>query len=695
MKPSRVLLCTALLAVALLSSCQPQPADGPFPEAGKVRIIRDSYGVPHIYAADEGDLLYGLGYACASDRPEQIFATVLTTHGRLAELWGEGALQNDLMMRLFRLRPLAEEKTASLENDKLSLLQAYCDGVNAALQERRDTLPEWVTSLEPVDVVAIALMVNIDFALLSRDSPVADMRRSGIGSNQFAVAPQRSASGHAMLSIDPHLMFNGTYRWTEAHLVTEDYQTVGAVIPGLPLVGLGHNGKVAWSTTVNYPDLGDAYAEEINPDNPAQYRGPTGWLDFERWTETFRIKTADGFEEQTRECLASRHGPVVAVAEGKAYAVKIAGLGEIGIIDQYMALARADDVNDVIEAFRTPGFNMQNVVSADTEGNIAYLYNTLCPWRDPGVEWDKVLPPNDPRAEWGKYISFDELPKVVNPESGWLQNCNDSPWYVTENSGIVAEELPNRLCTIDRLGDRGRKLTELLSADDSITYDEMFAYAGDTEVLRARLWVPALLDGYDRFAGRMSLAGTETEEAIELLRGWDYHCDADSTAMALFFTWWERGNFSSIDDASQISDDIKQKQMIELGAAAAELKAAHGRLDVPWGDVLRLRHGDKTWPLSGGGIFSVLRAAYVRRGGDGMYVSQGASYQMVVEMTPVPVARSCFPFGVSEDPSSPHFSDMTELYSRMEYKPVWFTLEDVEANAESTVELEVKSNSEQ
>ena len=695
MKPFPLPLLIAILAAALLMSCQPQPADNSLPETGSVKIIRDSYGVPHIYAADEHDLLYGLGYATASDRAKQIFATVLTTHGRLAELWGQTALKNDVMMRLFRLRRLAEDKTASLDADKLGLLQAFCDGVNAAVEEQRDSLPDWVTTLAPVDVVAIALMVNIDFALLSRDSPVADMRRSGIGSNQFAVAPARSTNGHAMLSIDPHLMFNGTYRWTEAHLVTKDYEIVGAVIPGLPMVSLGHNGKVAWSLTVNYPDLGDAYAEQINPDNPAQYRGPTGWLDFERWSETFKIRTADGFEEQIQECLATHHGPVVSVAEGKAYAAKIAGLGEIGILDQFMDLARANTVNDVIEAFRTPGFNMQNVVSVDTEGNIAYLYNTLCPWRDTAIEWDKVLPPNDPRAEWGKYISFDELPKLVNPESGWLQNCNDSPWYVTENSGIVAGELPNRLCTIDLLGDRGRKLTELLSADDSVTFEEMIAYANDTEVLRARLWVPALLDAYDKFRQRMSLEGTETEEAIELLRGWDHHCDADSTAMALFFTWYARGELNGISDASQITDDIKQKQMIELGAAAAELKAAHGRLDVPWGEVLRIRHGEKSWPLSGGGVFSVLRAAYVRRGGEGMFASQGASYQMVVEMAPVPVARSCFPFGVSEDPASSHFSDMTELYSRMEYKPVWYSPEDVEANAESTVVIEVKRQPEE
>jgi acyl-homoserine-lactone acylase len=208
----------------------------------------------------------------------------------------------------------------------------------------------------------------------------------------------------------------------------------------------------------------------------------------------------------------------------------------------------------------------------------------------------------------------------------------------------------------------------------------MIAYVTDTVVLKARLWVPALLGAAERHP---DLADGAAGEALELLRGWDYHADSDSTAMTLFFAWYSRGDLSSIRDSSGITEDILQKQLIELGAAAAELQAKYGSLEVPWGDILFLRHGGQEFPLSGGGIFDVLRQAWGTREGGRLSVHGGSSYTMVVELSPTPKAVSCFPFGVSENPASPHFADITKLYSQKRLKPVWFTPEDVEAHAES------------
>ena len=691
MKNAGILLTAAVTALLSLIYCQPGPEAELYPEAGEVRIVRDDHGVPHIYALNERDLMYGFGYAVAADRAKQIFTSVLTSEGRLAELAGENALENDQAVRMFRLRKLAEEKLAGLSDEDLQLLEYYCAGVNDLVEVQRERLPSWVTSLRPVDVLAMSLMVNLDFALMSSNSPNADMRRTGVGSNQFAVAPGRSESGYALLSLDPHLPFDGMYRWTEVHLSTPDLSVVGAAIPGQPMIALGHNGKVAWSLTVNFPDLADVFAEEINPGNPAQYRTPEGWAEFEEWSETFRIKTGDGFREESVTLRATRHGPVIRVANGVAYAASIAGLGEAGVLKQFYDVNRAASVEELFEAFRTPGLNLQNVVAADIEGNIGYLYNALSPERSPELDWSKAVPGADPRAEWGDYVAFDDLPKIINPGSGWLQNCNNSPWYVTENSGIEAAALPNRLCTADRLGDRAARLSELLAADDSVTFEEMIAYATDTTVMKAGLWVPALLEAAERHP---DLASGSTGDALEILRRWDQRADADSAAMTIFYGWYTRGNLNAIRDKSQISDDILQKQLIELGAAAVDLHDTFGSLDVPWGKILYLRHGEDEYPLSGGGVFDVIRSAWGRAEGPRLRVSRGSSYQMVVEMAEVPVARSCFPFGISEDPASPHFADMTKLYSRMEYKPVWFTPEDVKANAESTVEIEVKTATE-
>jgi len=619
MKRLMLLLFAVGVAGFALLNCLPSENTTAFPEEGTVRIVRDTYGVPHIYAANETEMMYGFGYALACDRARQIFTTVLTTHGRLAELWGEAALENDKMVRMFRLRALAEAGLDKLNPDTLKLIEAYCSGINAALVEHRADLPQWITRIEPVDVLAIAMMVNLDFALISRDSPFADLRRSGVGSNQFAVAPSRSAGGHALLSIDPHLMFKGMYRWTEAQLCNPDYSVVGAVLPGLPVVVLGHNGKVAWSMTVNFPDLSDVYVEKINPDDHGQYLAPDGWRDFSEWSETFRIKTSDGFREETQTFRASHHGPVIKTTDRAAYAARIAGLGEPGVVKQILDIPRATTVMEALDAFRTPGLNLQNIVVADTAGNIGYLYNALSPQRDSALDWSKAVPGADPRAEWGDYVPFEQLPRIINPAGGWLQNCNNSPWYVTENSGIAAGELPNRLCTVDILGDRGKRLRELLAADDNITFEEAMAYASDSHVLRARLWVPAMLEAAGRYP---DLAGGTTGEALNLLRSWDLRCDADSAGMTLFFSWYSRGNLGRITDRSQITEDIVQKQLIELGAAAAELESTFGRLDVPWGEVQRLRHGENTYPV--GGWTLALRNAWGRRNGPFLSVYGGS-----------------------------------------------------------------------
>jgi acyl-homoserine-lactone acylase len=680
-KKALILFAALSAAALLLVSCNQTAETALFPEPGKVKIVRDDFGVPHIYAANEKDLMFGFGYTVAQDRCRQIFASVLTTEGRLAELNGETALPNDQMVRMFRLRKLASEALPSLSPDQLNLLRSYCSGVNAFIEENRQSLPDYVTTLEPDDVLAMELMINLDFALMSHDSPMADLRRTGVGSNQFAVAPARSASGHALLCLDPHLPFDGMYRWTEAQLCTPQLSVIGAVIPGLPIIGLGHNGKIAWSLTVNYPDLSDLFAEEIDPADPSRYRTADGWSAFEQRNETFKIKTDDGFREETTTFLASAHGPVIKIENGVAYAARVAGLGEPGILKQFYDINHAASVQQAIEAFRTPGFNLQNLVTADTAGNIGYLYNALIPQRTTELDWSKAVPATDPRAQWGPYIPFDELPRIINPASGWLQNCNNSPWYVTTDSGIDPAALPNRLCTIDILGDRGARLTELLSADDSIEFEEMIAYATDTMVLKARLWVPALLEAAQRHP---ELAGGPTADALNILRDWNYHADSDSTAMTLFYAWYGRGDLSSIRQASDITEDILQMQLIELGAAAADLCSSYGSLDVPWGKILFFRHGEHEFPLSGGGIFNVLRQAWGTPEGQRLSVRGGSSYTMIVELSPTPRAVSCFPCGVSEDPASPHFADITKLYSEKRLKPVWFTPEEVLAHSEST-----------
>jgi acyl-homoserine-lactone acylase len=660
----------------------------PFPEAGKVRIVRDSFGLPHIFAANEPDAMYGLGYATAEDRLNQIFTTLFTAAGRSTELaGGANNLQSDILFRSFRFKKRAEEIFNDMKPELRKLAVQYCRGISDFIEEHREKIPAWITDFEPSDMISIAFLMN---AKESFNDLQGDVWRGQRGSNHFAVSPSRSASGYALLSMDSHEPFSGPTAWYEAQISTPEFSVVGAVIPGLPIITMGHNGKIAWHTTNNDPDLADVYKFKINPDNANEYLSHDGWKTFSEWEETFRIKTKDGFQEQKKTIRKTHVGPVLQVQDGYAYAVRFIEFDSPTFFEQAYKRTKATSVNGYLEIMRMPGMSMWNHTIADSEGNIGYLYNALCPRRNPELDWSKPVAGEDPRSEWMGYIPFDDLPKLINPESGWIQNSNDSPGFVTENSGIEEDSLPVRLVEYKRFGDRGKRLSELLKNDDSVTFEELFSFATDTLVWKARLWVPLILDAHKRFGKEISSSGGSLDEAVNLLRTWDFRCEADSNAMALFQLSYLRARLDRMNPAREFKEDDLKTLLKHVDEAAAELKNSFGRMDIPWGKIHYLSHGGIEYPIGGGSSsLSTPRACFTRVVDGRLQVVGGSSYHMVVEMSPHPKALSCFPLGASEDPKSPHYSDITAIYARKEYKPVWFVWEDLSRHIESDMTLDV------
>ncbi len=660
----------------------------PFPEAGKVRIVRDTYGLPHIFAANEEDAMYGIGYATAEDRLNQIFTTMYTAEGRLTELSGSADdLQSDVLFRSFRFKHRAEELFNDMKPEFRDLAVYYCKGIDDFIQQNREKVPDWITGFEPGDMMAIAFLMN---ARESFDDLRGDVWRGQRGSNHFAVAPSRSASGYALLSMDSHEPFSGPTAWYEAQLSTPEFSVIGAVIPGLPIITMGHNGKIAWHTTNNDPDLADVYKFKINPDDGMQYLSYDGWKKFSEREETFRIKSGDGFREEKKTIKETHVGPVLEVRDGYAYAARIIDFDSPTFLEQAYDRTKAGSVKEYFEIMRLPGLSMWNHTIADSKGNIGYLYNALCPKRNPELDWSRPVSGEDPRSEWMGYIPFEDLPKIINPESGWLQNCNDSPGYVTENSGIDEDSLPVRLVEHKWFGDRGRRLSELLAGDDSVTFEEMLAFATDTLVWKARQWVPHILEAYERFGGELSSQETSLRDAVNLLRTWDFHCEADSNVMALFQLLYLRARLDRQNPGRTFLDDDLKKLLKVVDAAAAELKKNFGLMDIPWGRIHFLRHGGKEYPLGGGSSsLPTPRACFTRVDDGRLRVVGGSSYHMVVELSPTPRALSCFPLSASEDPKNPHYSDITEIYARKEYKPVWFTWDDLSQHVESDRTLDV------
>ncbi len=688
MKNLRAISIFSAIFFLLVVQSQEAAKSSPFPEAGKVRIVRDTYGLPHIFAAKEPDAMYGLGYATAEDRLNQIFTTMYTAEGRLTELTGEkGSLESDILFRSFRFKQRAAELFKEMKPEFRKLAAQYCRGISDFIQQNREKVPDWITDFAPSDMMAIAFLMN---ARESFNDLRGDVWRGQRGSNHFAVAPSRSASGHALLSMDSHEPFSGPTAWYEAQVSTPGFSVIGAVIPGLPIIAMGHNRKIAWHTTNNNPDLADIYKFKIDPDDGREYLSHDGWKTFTEREETFRIKSGDGFREEKKTIKETHVGPVLEVKDGYAFAARIIEFDSPTFLEQAYNRTKAKSVKEYFEIMRMPGLSMWNHTIADSEGNIGYLYNALCPKRNPELDWTRPVSGEDPRSDWMGYIPFDDLPRVINPKSGWLQNSNDSPGFITENSGIEEERLPVRLVEIKWFGDRGKRLSELLAADESVTFEEMLAYATDTLVWKARQWVPHILEAYERFGKELSSERSSLDEAVRLLRSWDFRCEADSKAMSLFQLLYLRASLNRENPDRAFSEE-KQKTILRiLEATVAEMKKNFGRIDIPWGKVHYLRHSGREYPLGGGSSsLPTPRACFTRVEGGRLRVVGGSSYHMIVELSHEPQALSCFPLGASEDPDSPHYSDITEIYARKEYKPVWFTWDDLSRHIESDITLDV------
>jgi acyl-homoserine lactone acylase PvdQ len=632
--------------------------------------------------------MYGLGYATAEDRLNQIFTTMYTAEGRLSELTGgEDNLESDILFRSFRFKQRADVLFKEMKPQFRELAVYYCQGIDDFIKEHRDKVPAWITSFEPSDMMAIAFLMN---ARGSFNDLQGDVWRGQRGSNHFAVAPSRSASGHALLSMDSHEPFSGPTVWYEAQVSTPEFSVVGAIIPGLPIITMGHNGKIAWHTTDNNPDLADVYKFKINPENEKEYLSHDGWKEFSEWEETFKIKSGDEFLEKKLTIKETHVGPVLQVMDGYAFAARIIKFDSSTFLEQAYNRTKATSVREYFKIMRTPGLSMWNHTIADAEGNIGYLYNALCPLRDPELDWSRPVSGEDSRSEWKGYIPFDDLPMVINPKSGWLQNSNDSPGFVTENSGIEEENLPVRLVEQKWFGDRGKRFSELLATDKSVTFEEMLEYATDTLVWKARQWVPRILEAYEQFAADLTATEDSLGDAMNLLKTWDFRSEAESRAMALFQFFYIRGNLDRLNPDGEYPEEIKKKILKDLDSAAAELKKNFGRIDIPWGKIHYLKHAGREYPLSGGSSWlQTPRACFTRVEGDRLQVVGGSSYHMVVELSPTPRALSCFPLSASEDPESPHYSDITEVYARKEYKPVWYSWDDLSKHVESDRTLDL------
>lgn len=678
-------------------------------EGYNVEILRDTWGVPHIYGQTDADVAYGLAYAHAEDDFLTIQQAIVAARGQLARQYGADAAPNDYMVQLLRVWDTIDDKyETDISPDTRLILEAYADGLNhyAALHET-----DAFVGVFPVtgkDIVAgfvhkIPIFFGLDRTLQelfseSRQNTVSPrfeessfLFPEGVnqyGSNTFAVAPSRSANGETFFAANTHQPWEGLATWYEAHLHSEEgWNLVGGLFPGAPMVQHGHNEHLGWSFTVNSPDLIDVYVLDINPDNENQYRFDGRWLDLAPRDAPITVNIIGRFNwTVTEEVLWSIHGPVVRQEHG-TYAIRYSGMGELGFMDQFYEMGKATNFEEWYEIMAEGAIPMFNTGYADKEGNIFYVYNGLFPIRSENYDWRQYLPGDSSETLWTDYIPFEERPQVLNPPSGFFQNANSSPFQTTIGEGNPDKANFSDTIGIDtRMSNRALRMLELFGQDESITAEEFAKYKFDTTYAAAS----DIHHIVDVILTQVEPVSQQEQRALDLLQEWDFHVTPDSSAatIALYtLIYINRAESEQLHfEISELTESVIPNEIIieSFRLAIGQLLETFSSVDISWQTVNRLQRGDLNIGLSGGP--DLMHAVYGSLQDNGrLKGTAGDCYILLVTWAAdgSVSSQSIHQYGSATlDESSPHYSDQSILFSAQQLKPIWFTEADIRANLE-------------
>jgi acyl-homoserine-lactone acylase len=666
------------------------------PEIERTEILWDAWGVPHVYSSDADSLVYAFGWAQMKAHGNRVLRLYGEARGRAAEYWGRAHLASDRRVRTLELPEHGRRWANNQKQPFKGYVEAFVAGMNAyaeAHPERLDDAREVVLPVRPRDVFTHVLRaIHVTFVASGDLQRAQRWRRAG--SNAWAIGPSRSASDNAMLLTNPHLPWDGQFTWFEAQLVGPGFDAYGAALLGMPFPGVAFNQHLGWTHTVNTIDASDLYRLRL-VDGGYAWNG--GTRAFNTDTKTLKVKQDDGsMRTDTMVVRRSVHGPVVARRGDEALALRVAGLTQSSLFGQYWRMLRASNLSQFEAALRRLQMPMFNTVYADEDGHILYHFGGRVPQRQQGdwSYWQGVVPGDTSATLWKSVHPYEDLPRVVDPPSGWVQNANDPPFTSTFPRRVDPSAFPEYLAPrVPRPAARmfrPQRSIEMVAGDSSITFAELQAYKNDTRMLAADRLLDDLLP-----AARQSESDW-AQRAAEVLADWDRTADAESQGSVLFATWLRAvvENGTPFETAYRpsaprttpdgLADPTSAVQA--LGTVAQKVERQYDSLTVAWGDVHRLVGPNGSYAASGGnGLFGLFRVLWFGDAEDGRRRAVGGdSYVAITEFTEDgPRAKAVLPYGNASQPGSPHRGDQLQMYAEKEMRPVWLERDSVRAHLET------------
>ena len=696
------------------------PGLDPAALAKSVMIHRDRYGMPHIDGPTDESVIFGFAYCQAEDYLWQIEESYVAGLGRASELHGEATYPADRLNRLFEIPTTSREDYEKLDPKSRAMCAAFTTGLNYFVEKNPRARLRLLKQFEPWHVLAFGRNITLGALYQApRDSGsgLAQTRDEDdgvlIGSNAYAIAPAKTRNGTTMLFSNPHQPYYGFGQFYEAHLrSSEGLNFSGATFFGSPLPTIGHNEQLGWTFTVNKPDTCDSWLELFDdPTHPLQYKYGEGHRTAIEWQDTIKIKTGEKMAERAVTFRKTHHGPIAdKLNDSKQISVNIAKFREAFLGRQSIRMLKARNLSEFKAALETMEQHFYNVVYADRDGNILYLYNGLVPKRDRAFDWMKPVDGSDPRTEWHGYHALSELPQVLNPISGFVQNCNQTPYTTTDDGSPTAADYPAYMIQEREKNDdkrRAKMARYLLRNLKDVTFEKWQEVCLDTTIYWAMTELPKFKAEFAKLQKTDPALAEQVQPYLNHLLNWDCRGGEASTQASLCIEWYEELAGAGRAMRESLKPEYinhPEAQFKALITAAEKLKKTYGDWKVAWGDVYRLqRHANvaelarvpfsdnlPSLPTAGlPGPVGVAFTQYYTPAVPGSasrkkhYAVVGNSFMGVFEFGKDFVrCKTLLQYGTSSDPASPHFFDQAALVSKSRFKESPFAWKDVLAQTE-------------
>ncbi len=673
-------------------------------EAANVTIIRDNWGIPHVYGKTDADTVFGVMYAQAEDDFNRVETNFLDGMGRLAEAEGEAEVYRDLRMKLFIDPADMKEKYAASPAWLKSLMNAWADGLNYYLYKHPQLKPRVITQFEPWMALTFtegSIGGDIEKVNLGQleafygknpkkealvEHPLQYVEPNG--SNGIAIAPSNSATRHALFWINPHTSF---YFRAEAQMVSDEgLNAYGAITWGQFFIYQGFNDRAGWMHTTSSVDNIDEYVETIvSKDGKLYYK----YGNEERPVQVKQIvvpyKTGNRMAQKEFTVYRTQHGPIIRDLNGKW--VSIALMEEpVKALIQSFTRTKAKSYKEFRDTMELHTNSSNNTVYADADGNIAYFHSNFIPRRDTKFDWSKPVDGSDPGTDWKGVLSIDETPGLLNPPNGWLYNTNNSPWSAAGPNSPKKASYP---AYVDRGSENARGLhaVMLLEGKKDFTLDSLIAAAFDSYLPGFQNEISALVKAWDRAPDSNPLK-SKLAQPLALLRVWDMKWSAESvsTSLAVYFG-------EEIEQRSRDAAKATDQQFLEaISAAVDKLTADFGDWKIAWGSINRyqrltgavVQKFDDAAPSipvpftssRWGSLASFGARAYP--GTKKRYGTTGNSFLAAVEFGPQIKAKAITAGGESGELKNPHFDDQAVRYAAGNLREVYFYKAQLEGHIE-------------